>query len=131
MCVHHLYFCNVNKSDDLCITRQYLSMFCSSLCCIVSTADPEQHPDLRRKRPHTPNSVFRLYTEGDSMDDTCTLEAFRPHTLTSCGFNSSLPLIIITHGWSVRTVLCSLCPGPLRNLDSLGRRRLTSLFSRM
>ncbi|XP_062328063.1 hepatic triacylglycerol lipase isoform X1 [Osmerus eperlanus] len=73
-------------------------------------ADPEQHPNLRMKRPHTPNSVFRLYTEGDSMDDTCTLEPFRPHTLTSCGFNSSLPLIIITHGWSVDGMMESWLP---------------------
>ena len=130
MCVHNLYFPNSNKSDKLCITGQNLSMlssFCSFLCWIVSTEDPEQHPDLRMKRPHTPSAVFRLYTEGDSMDNTCTLESFRPHTLTSCGFNSSLPLIIITHGWSVRPVLCFLCPGPLRNLDTLGGRRLTSL----
>uniref|UniRef100_A0A672FE65 Lipase domain-containing protein n=1 Tax=Salarias fasciatus TaxID=181472 RepID=A0A672FE65_SALFA len=33
-------------------------------------------------------------------DDTCTLDPLQLHTLTSCGFNSSNPLIIITHGWS-------------------------------
>ncbi|KAF6722616.1 Hepatic triacylglycerol lipase [Oryzias melastigma] len=34
-------------------------------------------------------------------EDTCTLDPLQLHTLTSCGFNSSNPLIIITHGWSV------------------------------
>lgn len=49
--------------------------------------------------PYEPKSVFRLYT--DSIDDTCTVELFKPHTLDACGFNSSHPLAIIIHGWSM------------------------------
>uniref|UniRef100_A0A8C7LED1 Lipase, hepatic a n=1 Tax=Oncorhynchus kisutch TaxID=8019 RepID=A0A8C7LED1_ONCKI len=53
------------------------------------------------KMPHITSTVFKLYSDGaKDMEDWCTVEAFRPHTQTSCGFNSSHPLIIITHGWS-------------------------------
>uniref|UniRef100_A0A8C8HYA4 Lysophospholipase n=1 Tax=Oncorhynchus tshawytscha TaxID=74940 RepID=A0A8C8HYA4_ONCTS len=63
------------------------------------------------KMPHITSTVFKLYSDGaKDMEDRCTVEAFRPHTQTSCGFNSSHPLIIITHGWSVRPVL-STPPG--------------------
>ncbi|KAK7913092.1 hypothetical protein WMY93_013303 [Mugilogobius chulae] len=48
--------------------------------------------------PYVPSAVFRLFLQGE---DTCTLELAQLHTVTSCGFNSSNPLIIITHGWSV------------------------------
>ncbi|XP_041643498.1 hepatic triacylglycerol lipase [Cheilinus undulatus] len=47
---------------------------------------------------HVSSSVFSLFLEGE---DTCTLDPLQLHTLTSCGFNSSNPLIIITHGWSL------------------------------
>lgn len=50
------------------------------------------------REPYVPSAVFRLFLQGE---DTCTLELGQLQTLTSCGFNSSNPLIIITHGWSV------------------------------
>uniref|UniRef100_A0A672Q2H5 Hepatic triacylglycerol lipase n=1 Tax=Sinocyclocheilus grahami TaxID=75366 RepID=A0A672Q2H5_SINGR len=59
----------------------------------------DTEPGERMKMPYEPKSVFRLYT--DSTDDTCTVELFKPHTLDACGFNSSHPLAIIIHGWSV------------------------------
>ncbi|XP_029900451.1 hepatic triacylglycerol lipase isoform X3 [Myripristis murdjan] len=67
------------------------------------TAGPQSRPRgiLRPKVPYIGNSVFRLYSEEGSMEDTCTVNPLQPHTLTSCGFNSSNPLIVITHGWSV------------------------------
>uniref|UniRef100_A0AAQ5ZRU4 Hepatic triacylglycerol lipase n=1 Tax=Amphiprion ocellaris TaxID=80972 RepID=A0AAQ5ZRU4_AMPOC len=46
--------------------------------------------------------TFSLFLGGE---DTCTLDPLQLHTLTSCGFNSSNPLIIITHGWSVDGML--------------------------
>ncbi|XP_062278449.1 hepatic triacylglycerol lipase [Scomber scombrus] len=58
----------------------------------------EQRGTLNVKEPYVSSSVFNLLTEGE---DTCTLDPLQLHTLTSCGFNSSNPLIIITHGWSV------------------------------
>uniref|UniRef100_A0A673JA55 triacylglycerol lipase n=1 Tax=Sinocyclocheilus rhinocerous TaxID=307959 RepID=A0A673JA55_9TELE len=54
----------------------------------------------RMKMSYKPKSVFRLYTDSN-IDDTCTVELFKPHTLDACGFNSSHPLAIIIHGGSV------------------------------
>ncbi|XP_071344484.1 hepatic triacylglycerol lipase isoform X1 [Trachinotus anak] len=84
------------------------------LCCLLLTyhlsegrkikgnragvVDTEQRRVLTAKQPYVSSSVFRLFLEGE---DTCTLDPLQLHTLTSCGFNSSNPLIIITHGWSV------------------------------
>ncbi|KAM3877012.1 hepatic triacylglycerol lipase [Diretmus argenteus] len=65
------------------------------------TGDTDQRAVLRLKAPYVSNSVFRLFSEGESLEDACTVDPLQPHTLTSCGFNSSNPLIIITHGWSV------------------------------
>uniref|UniRef100_A0A8C1A423 Lipase, hepatic a n=1 Tax=Cyprinus carpio carpio TaxID=630221 RepID=A0A8C1A423_CYPCA len=42
----------------------------------------------RMKMPYEPKSVFRLYTDSN-IDNTCTVELFKPHTLDACGFNSS------------------------------------------
>ncbi|KAM3625447.1 uncharacterized protein V6R79_012158 [Siganus canaliculatus] len=53
---------------------------------------------LKAKELHVSSSAFKLFVEGE---DDCTLDPLQLHTLTSCGFNSSNPLIIITHGWSV------------------------------
>ncbi|XP_029353650.1 hepatic triacylglycerol lipase [Echeneis naucrates] len=49
-------------------------------------------------QPYVSSTAFRLFLEGE---DTCTLDPLQLHTLPSCGFNGSNPLIIITHGWSV------------------------------
>lgn len=83
------------------------------LCCLLLTyhlnegkkikgdraVDTEQWRGvLKLKEPYVSSSVFRLFVGGE---DTCTLDPLQLHTLTSCGFNSSNPLIIITHGWSV------------------------------
>uniref|UniRef100_A0A674EXI8 Lipase, hepatic a n=1 Tax=Salmo trutta TaxID=8032 RepID=A0A674EXI8_SALTR len=71
--------------------------------------DPK--PVLRIKMPHITSTVFKLYSDGaKDMEDWCTVEAFRPHTRTSCGFNSSHPLIIITHGWSINALMESWVP---------------------
>ncbi|CAL1604079.1 unnamed protein product [Knipowitschia caucasica] len=53
---------------------------------------------LSFREPYVPSAVFGLFLQGE---DTCSLDLAQLHTLTSCGFNSSNPLIIITHGWSV------------------------------
>lgn len=60
----------------------------------------EQRGVLKVNELYVSSSVFSLFIEGE---DTCTLDPLQLHTLTSCGFNSSNPLIIITHGWSVRS----------------------------
>ncbi|KAF7665329.1 hypothetical protein LDENG_00146750 [Lucifuga dentata] len=85
------------------------------LCCLLLTChlnegkkikgsravDTDQRDVSRVKVPHVSSAVFRMYSDGDSLEDTCTVDPLKLQTLTSCGFNSSNPLIIITHGWSV------------------------------
>uniref|UniRef100_A0A3Q3MVG0 Hepatic triacylglycerol lipase n=1 Tax=Mastacembelus armatus TaxID=205130 RepID=A0A3Q3MVG0_9TELE len=82
------------------------------LCCLLLTyhlsegkkikgnraAYQEQRRAVKVKEQYASSSVFRLFLEGE---DTCTLDPLQLHTLTSCGFNSTNPLIIITHGWSM------------------------------
>ncbi|KAK0137380.1 Hepatic triacylglycerol lipase [Merluccius polli] len=46
-------------------------------------------------------SVFRLYSQGASMEDWCMLDPFKGGVNSCAGFNSSHPLIIINHGWSM------------------------------
>nr|XP_019966531.1 PREDICTED: uncharacterized protein LOC109645381 [Paralichthys olivaceus] len=84
------------------------------LCCLLLTyhfsegkkikgnraVDSERSTVLKVMEPFVSSSFFGLFLEGE---DTCTLDPLQLHTLTSCGFNSSNPLIIITHGWSVRS----------------------------
>ncbi|KAJ3593055.1 hypothetical protein NHX12_005393 [Muraenolepis orangiensis] len=50
--------------------------------------------------PNVGQSVFRLYSQGD-MEDWCTLGPLQAGVKSCLGFNSSHPLIIINHGWSV------------------------------
>ncbi|XP_061820069.1 hepatic triacylglycerol lipase [Nerophis lumbriciformis] len=84
------------------------------LCCLLLTchmaqgrkakgnradvAVPDKRGPLKVKEPHVSSSVFRLFVEGE---DTCTLDPLQLHSLSSCGFNTTNPLIIITHGWSM------------------------------
>uniref|UniRef100_A0A671P7R2 Lipase, hepatic a n=1 Tax=Sinocyclocheilus anshuiensis TaxID=1608454 RepID=A0A671P7R2_9TELE len=63
-------------------------------CCLYTETGE------RMKMSYKPKSVFRLYTDSN-IDDTCRVELFKPYTLDACGFNSSHPLAIIIHGWSV------------------------------
>uniref|UniRef100_UPI0037E8CD49 hepatic triacylglycerol lipase n=1 Tax=Semicossyphus pulcher TaxID=241346 RepID=UPI0037E8CD49 len=86
------------------------------LCCLLLTChlnlgkkikghravDPEKRWVLGVNELHVSSSVFSLFLEGE---DTCTLDPLQLHTLTSCGFNSSNPLIIITHGWSLDGIM--------------------------
>lgn len=73
--------------------------------CVLSLCDPALADTQQRRGPKEDerrlgSTVFRLFVDGE---DTCTLDPLQLHTLTSCGFNGSNPLIIITHGWSVRS----------------------------
>lgn len=42
---------------------------------------------------------FLLFKE--ETDKGCQIRLNHPDTLEQCGFNSSLPLVMIIHGWSV------------------------------
>ncbi|XP_066509118.1 hepatic triacylglycerol lipase-like [Hoplias malabaricus] len=56
---------------------------------------------MSMKMPYEPQSEFRVFSPEVDLEDACTVKLFQPHTLQSCGFNSSHPLVIITHGWSM------------------------------
>uniref|UniRef100_A0A8C2JUD1 Lipase, hepatic a n=1 Tax=Cyprinus carpio TaxID=7962 RepID=A0A8C2JUD1_CYPCA len=71
------------------------SLSCKILIFLCVTILTDTEPGERMKMPYEPKSVFRLYTDSN-IDNTCTVELFKPHTLDACGFNSSHP-----HGWSV------------------------------
>ncbi|XP_054626194.1 hepatic triacylglycerol lipase [Dunckerocampus dactyliophorus] len=68
----------------------------------ADVALPDKRGPLKVKEPHVSSSVFRLFVEGE---DTCTLDPLQLHSLSSCGFNTTNPLIIITHGWSVDGIM--------------------------
>ncbi|XP_061102976.1 hepatic triacylglycerol lipase-like [Conger conger] len=53
------------------------------------------------KTAYVPQSAFRMYSAGGPPKGSCTLLPHVPQTLHSCRFNTSNPLIIIIHGWTV------------------------------
>ncbi|KAJ8407704.1 hypothetical protein AAFF_G00267480 [Aldrovandia affinis] len=71
--------------------------------------------NVEAKRPvqtkaHVLSSSFLLYSEGGSMEHTCSIIPSQPRTLDSCSFNTSNPLIIIIHGWSLAGLMESWVP---------------------
>ncbi|KAM9311874.1 hepatic triacylglycerol lipase [Gastrophryne carolinensis] len=44
---------------------------------------------------------FMLYNGGAVADNMCQIVTLQPETLENCGFNATLPLVIIVHGWSL------------------------------
>ncbi|XP_061669879.1 LOW QUALITY PROTEIN: hepatic triacylglycerol lipase [Syngnathoides biaculeatus] len=57
----------------------------------------------KAKELHVGSTLFRLLAA--TGEDTCALEPSQLHGLSSCGFNASNPLIIISHGWSVNGIM--------------------------
>ncbi|XP_073474915.1 hepatic triacylglycerol lipase [Aquarana catesbeiana] len=68
--------------------------------------------ELRRtlQSERDPNNVqtkFLLYNEETDKNEErdnknmCQIVTLQPETLEKCGFNASLPLVIIVHGWSI------------------------------
>lgn len=64
-------------------------------------------PFARRARAARKNETLQetktrfLLFEG-ATDRGCQIQLHRADTLQQCGFNASLPLVMIIHGWSVR-----------------------------
>lgn len=50
-------------------------------------------------------STFHMHVQGNFFEDTCTIKPFQSDTLDICNYNTSNPLVIIIHGWTVRTSL--------------------------
>ncbi|XP_041966485.1 hepatic triacylglycerol lipase-like [Alosa sapidissima] len=48
---------------------------------------------------------FSVYRDGDSVDSLCAVTPLQEESLQSCSFNSSNPLVLIVHGWSLDGVM--------------------------
>ncbi|XP_077569692.1 hepatic triacylglycerol lipase [Stigmatopora nigra] len=89
------------------------------LCCLLLTCHAADgrttnanvtdvaFPKERRGPPRKPaeradvsGTIFRLFSTTPG-EDTCTLKPKQLQSLSSCTFNATNPLVIITHGWSV------------------------------
>uniref|UniRef100_A0A8B9J9S1 triacylglycerol lipase n=1 Tax=Astyanax mexicanus TaxID=7994 RepID=A0A8B9J9S1_ASTMX len=71
-------------------------------CCLLGKSGSVTHSYTTLKKvTYEPQAVFRVFSPEVDMEDTCTVKLFQQQTLQSCGFNSSHPLVIITHGWSM------------------------------
>lgn len=57
-----------------------------------------QHTRTKKDQQNS-ETKFRLYT--DKTEESCQIFLNQLETLDKCGFNASLPLVMIVHGWSV------------------------------
>lgn len=55
------------------------------------------------KVPLVVKSTFHMHVRGNLFEDTCVIKPFEADTLDRCNYNTSNPLVIIIHGWTVRT----------------------------
>uniref|UniRef100_A0A4W4GU92 Hepatic triacylglycerol lipase n=1 Tax=Electrophorus electricus TaxID=8005 RepID=A0A4W4GU92_ELEEL len=51
--------------------------------------------------PLVVKSTFHMHLQGNTFEDTCTIVPFHSETLSTCNYNSSSPLVIIIHGWTI------------------------------
>ncbi|XP_047390136.1 LOW QUALITY PROTEIN: hepatic triacylglycerol lipase [Sciurus carolinensis] len=84
------------------------------LCIFTQSSAPGQslEPELigRRSRAVETNKSLqetetRFLLFKDETNKRCQIRLNHPDTLRECGFNSSLPLVMIIHGWSVDGML--------------------------
>ncbi|XP_039520111.1 hepatic triacylglycerol lipase isoform X1 [Pimephales promelas] len=68
------------------------------------TESPGQTPGLTPGQTRLKSS-FHLYAEGSVFEETCALVPFRPKSLQRCGYNASLPLVLIIHGWTMNGLM--------------------------
>ncbi|XP_050823945.1 hepatic triacylglycerol lipase [Gopherus flavomarginatus] len=62
----------------------------------------QQHTRIKKNQPSSATK-FRLYT--DTTEEGCLILFDQLETLDKCSFNTSLPLVMIVHGWSVDGML--------------------------
>ncbi|KAG7324111.1 hypothetical protein KOW79_012127 [Hemibagrus wyckioides] len=53
------------------------------------------------KLPLVVKTTFHMHLEGSLLEDTCLIKPFQPDTLDMCNYNTSNPLVIIIHGWTM------------------------------
>uniref|UniRef100_A0A4W4H0S0 Hepatic triacylglycerol lipase n=1 Tax=Electrophorus electricus TaxID=8005 RepID=A0A4W4H0S0_ELEEL len=62
--------------------------------------------------PLVVKSTFHMHLQGNTFEDTCTIVPFHSETLSTCNYNSSSPLVIIIHGWTVGNAPRQTAVGP-------------------
>ncbi|XP_072258421.1 hepatic triacylglycerol lipase [Pyxicephalus adspersus] len=63
-----------------------------------------------KKDPSMVQTKFMLYNDGAYNNNMCQIMTLELETLEKCGFNASLPLVIIVHGWSIDGYMESWVP---------------------
>ncbi|MCI4381961.1 hypothetical protein PGIGA_G00258010 [Pangasianodon gigas] len=53
------------------------------------------------KAPLVVKSTFHMHLQGSLFEETCAIKPFQLDTLDTCNYNTSDPLIIIIHGWTM------------------------------
>ncbi|XP_072528310.1 hepatic triacylglycerol lipase [Salminus brasiliensis] len=71
-----------------------------------TTAPVEEVPQTNdTEAPLVVKSTFHMHLQGDVFEDTCSIIPFRPDTLHACNYNTSNPLVIIIHGWTMNGLM--------------------------
>ncbi|XP_026996747.2 hepatic triacylglycerol lipase [Tachysurus fulvidraco] len=52
-------------------------------------------------KPAVAKTTFHMHLRGSLFEDTCAIEPFESDTLSTCNYNTSDPLVIIIHGWTI------------------------------
>uniref|UniRef100_A0A3B4E888 Hepatic triacylglycerol lipase n=2 Tax=Pygocentrus nattereri TaxID=42514 RepID=A0A3B4E888_PYGNA len=55
--------------------------------------------------PPVVKSTFHMHLQGNEFEDTCEIIPFNSSTLHTCNYNTSSPLMIIIHGWSINGLM--------------------------
>lgn len=77
-----------------CLEMFYLALFLDHV--------EELELENEVKVPLVVKTTFHMHSEGSLLEDTCLIKPFQPDTLDMCNYNTSNPLVIIIHGWTVR-----------------------------
>uniref|UniRef100_A0A4W3KAI6 Hepatic triacylglycerol lipase n=1 Tax=Callorhinchus milii TaxID=7868 RepID=A0A4W3KAI6_CALMI len=75
----------------------------SAMCSIFLDIATEQ-PPLKRT-PHDPITKFQLYKGHTFIGEMCRILPQQSKTLEACNFNTSSPVVMIIHGWTLDGML--------------------------
>lgn len=65
----------------------------------------EVHQTNDVKAPLVVKSTFHMHLQGNVFEDMCKILPFHPDTLHTCSYNTSSPLVIIIHGWTLNGIM--------------------------
>ncbi|XP_059808548.1 hepatic triacylglycerol lipase isoform X2 [Hypanus sabinus] len=78
-----------------------LLLICATIDVQEARIQGKEDASVHRRRPDTTTSKFCLFKGQLSNSETCCITLNRPESLDMCGFNTSNPLVMIIHGWTV------------------------------